>query len=134
MKRKNAEKDWEYPNSAGTTTETTATTNADVNNHCDICSFIGENENASNSHLNSEHKLVMCADIPPYDGAVHKAIPDLEEEQEQKEAEGRQETQECHSDSEPGKKGIKPSTRKNETDIGTRPKIIPAEGRHTLKW
>ena len=96
-----------------------------MNNHCHICSFIGENENALRNHLNSEHKLVRCADIPQYNGTVHKAISDLEEEQED-----RQETQEYHSDSEPGEKGIKPSARKNETDVGTRPKIIPAEGRH----
>ena len=76
----------------------------------------------------------MCADIPQYDDTAHKANPDLDEEQEQKETECRQETQECHSDTDPGAKGIEPSTRKNETDVGTRPKNVLLKGVMPLNW
>ena len=114
MKRKATEKESENPESAGSVPEGTAVTNADVDYEYHICGFIGENDDALNNHLNSEHKMVMRANIPQEDGAN----PDLEEEQE---AGDRLETLGCHSNPEPGEKGSKPSTREKQPDTGTKP-------------
>ena len=66
------------PESARSVPEGTTAINTDVDYECHICGFIGENDDALNNHLNSEHKMVMRANIPQEDGAN----PDLEGEQE----------------------------------------------------
>ena len=119
LKRKAAGKETGIPESARSAPEGTTVRNADMDFECHICGFIGKNDEALNNHLNSEHKMVMRANIPQEDGAN----PDLEGEQE---AGDRLETLGCHSNPEPGEEGSKPSAR----DTGTKPKIIPANGKN----
>ena len=54
----------ENPESARSVPEGTTAINADVDYEFYICGFIGENDDALNNHLNSENKMVICANIP----------------------------------------------------------------------